>query len=554
MSRPTRKNRSTPKAPVVVLSASLVGTWLLLYASLALAGTSPWQVASLAPVIGVLVALVGVHAWLLAYLGHILHSRGISATRVPRRLRRAWHGLTGVLCGAILVSASVTTGLTAARWHATRQTRAAEEVLLQQARARIPAIRQGNVTIDFGASLAGQTVLVRHRSHAFRFGCNAYQFERYADPALNARYRAAFSALFNYGTVPFYWQNHEPRRGEYPNDPWLHDMAAWLIAANATPKGHPLVWQNGSWVNYPAWVTTAPENISSLLLARVEHVLQAFPEIATWDLLNEMVHIDNGLFGPTPADTWTALVQRARAVRPEGEYIANDFATVGPGDPGALNDQCTPSTPATASPRSAATPAARRFYQFVTDTVAAGHPPDALGFQFHATAHWQPLRDILDTFDAFGRFHLPCHVTEFIPASRGMHDGGTRVGPITEATQAEWAVRAYTTLFSHPAVEAITWWDFGGGAAWGAWKERLGGYLMDGTGRLLPVYDALHALIHEEWNSTRPVTLDGAGRADFWGFYGTYEVLAGDDPVLVFAIVDDRPASARAWSVEAVTV
>ena len=111
---------------------------------------------------------------------------------------------------------------------------------------------------------------------------------------------------------------------------------------------------------------------------------------------------------------------------------------------------------------------------------------------------------------------------------------GSYHGVITEQSQPEYAYRTYITLFSHPAVQAITWWDFANTSyylehGWNAgWQGLSGGYMMDSSGRLLPVYNTLYNLIHVTWNSTSSVQLDASGSTHFTGFYGSYSATFSD--------------------------
>jgi endo-1,4-beta-xylanase len=94
--------------------------------------------------------------------------------------------------------------------------------------------------------------------------------------------------------------------------------------------------------------------------------------------------------------------------------------------------------------------------------------------------------------------------------------------PEGEAFQAREAVRFYTMLFSHPAVEAITWWDF---ADWHAWKGAPAGFLRkDMTPK--PMYDELLRRIKGTWLTKAKLGPSGAdGTASFRGFLGDYKVV-----------------------------
>ena len=95
--------------------------------------------------------------------------------------------------------------------------------------------------------------------------------------------------------------------------------------------------------------------------------------------------------------------------------------------------------------------------------------------------------------------------------------------PEGEERQAREVVLHYKTLLSHPAVQAITWWDLSDGG----WLHAPAGLLRsDHTPK--PAYNALLQLIKGDWwlVPTRLVT-DASGRFTFSGFLGDYEVSLG---------------------------
>ena len=75
-------------------------------------------------------------------------------------------------------------------------------------------------------------------------------------------------------------------------------------------------------------------------------------------------------------------------------------------------------------------------------------------------------------------------------------------------------------LYSHPAVEAITWWDFSDRAAW---QRALAGFLRRDMSPK-PAYDALHRLIKDKWWTRTTVRTDDQGKAAFRGTLGQYQI------------------------------
>lgn len=92
--------------------------------------------------------------------------------------------------------------------------------------------------------------------------------------------------------------------------------------------------------------------------------------------------------------------------------------------------------------------------------------------------------------------------------------------PEGEERQAEEVALHYKTLMSHPAVQAITWWDFSDGG----WLHAPAGLVRQDQSRK-PAYDALEQLIKGEWwlAPTR-MTTDDKGQVSFEGFLGEYEL------------------------------
>jgi endo-1,4-beta-xylanase len=147
---------------------------------------------------------------------------------------------------------------------------------------------------------------------------------------------------------------------------------------------------------------------------------------------------------------------------------------------------------------------------------------DAVGIQSHMHAGTWPLHSVWSICDRFARLGRPIHFTETTVLSGPAEepDQWEPTTPEGETAQADYVASLYTTLFSHPAVERITWWDL---SDLGAWKGAPAGWLRrDMTPK--PVYDRLLSLIKDQW-WTR-----AAGQTDLWGefrtraFFGAHRV------------------------------
>jgi len=87
--------------------------------------------------------------------------------------------------------------------------------------------------------------------------------------------------------------------------------------------------------------------------------------------------------------------------------------------------------------------------------------------------------------------------------------------------QATVAANFYRLWFSHPAVHAITWWNFPDGAA-APGEDFVDSGLLDPNLDPKPAYRALHDLIRQQWRTRLELTTDVAGTVRFRGFHGEY--------------------------------
>jgi endo-1,4-beta-xylanase len=129
----------------------------------------------------------------------------------------------------------------------------------------------------------------------------------------------------------------------------------------------------------------------------------------------------------------------------------------------------------------------------------------------------------------FHHFNLPIHLTESTlvsgqlmpPEIVDLNDYQVDEWPTTpegEVRQAQEVVQHYKTLFSHPAVEAITWW----GLPDGGWLNAPSGLIRRDYSNK-PAYEALFNLVKDEW-WLAPVKMvtDSEGKLRFNGFLGEY--------------------------------
>lgn len=388
-----------------------------------------------------------------------------------------------------------------------------DELSATAVEARIHACRTAPVTLTVqdagGQPLANAAVTVEQTQHRFLFGCNGFHLAD-TNTAYRDRYRDTFAALLNFATLPFYWGGYEPVLGE-PHRERLQEMARWCQAQGIRPKGHPLCWHEV----VPPWLVGRPlDEVHRLQMARITRDVEGFAGLVDlWDVVNEVM--------ATPAHgAENPITQLCNAHTPEG-LVRETFTTARQANPHAtlvLNDYDI--SPACADQ-------SQRF-------LDAGIPIDVIGVQSHMHNGYWGAEKTWEVCQRFAQLGKPVHFTELTilsgrlksPDDRDWHfrhpDWPTT--PEGEARQAAEVREFYRLLFSCPAVEAITWWDF----VDGDWQGAPAGLVRkDLTPK--PAYDALLALIKHDW-WTGPLTLrtDAHGQATFRGFLGDYRLVAGD--------------------------
>ncbi|MHC4982780.1 MAG: endo-1,4-beta-xylanase [Planctomycetota bacterium] len=386
-----------------------------------------------------------------------------------------------------------------------------EELAVEQIRARIRKHRTAEVTLTVtdadGEPLGNTAVTVRQVRHKFLFGCNAIPLDPASDSKLQRDYRKRFAGLLNFATLPFYWGGYERAEGR-TRARRLKAMAEWCGQNGITAKGHPLCWHNAA----PAWLDDEDsERVLRLQLARIEREVGNFAGLVdTWDVVNEAVVMPRP--GRRPNNPISLLCRDVGRV----ELISRTFGAAREANPEAtllLNDFDT----------------SKRYERLIRESLHAGVEIGAIGIQSHMHKGYWPAKKAWAVCERFAKFKKPLHFTEVTILSGPLKTDDDWFGrrdrwdttAAGEKRQAEQAVEFYMVLFSHPAVEAITWWDF---SDWRSWMGAPSGLLRkDMTPK--PVYEELMKLVKGEWwTGELKLTTDAAGRVKFRGFLGDYEV------------------------------
>jgi GH35 family endo-1,4-beta-xylanase len=375
----------------------------------------------------------------------------------------------------------------------------------------IPAHRKADVAIILkdvsGHIMANTPVTVRQLRHKFLFGCNIFPLDEQDTSESQRAYQEQFAVLFNYATLPFYWGSYETTEG-HTDENRLRRMAKWCLDRGIAPKGHPLCWHDVA----PAWrVGKSLDEMRALQMNRITREVSRFKGIIdVWDVLNEavampyFVRAENHMTEIVKRDGVVPIIKeafaRARDANPEATLLLNDYDNNQP------------------------------FAQIVEQCLEAGVSIDAIGLQSHMHRGYMGRESVMGICKLFAQFGKPLHWTEVTLISgdaRPENDFHTRIEDWHstlegEERQAKEVVDLYTSLFAHPSVEAVTWWDLTDGI----WIGAPGGLLRENMSPK-PAYKQLTNLIKGEWwSGEETLTTDPSGNIRFSGVRGDYEIAA----------------------------
>lgn len=402
--------------------------------------------------------------------------------------------------------------------------------LLAAADARIERIRKADATVKVtdrrGRNVPNARVKIEQVRHRFLFGAQIlplYQYkpeelfspaQRITPPLVTGErkriFEERFKELFNFATLGFQWSFYEPRANEQ-NTANTERIAAWCKENDIAIKGHVLLWHQ----HYPKWLPNEQEPARAAIKNYITDTVAHYKDtIDYWDVANEQAE----LMSPNarrdrfdnPITQWVKQegtfkvigqsLEWARSANPRARLLYNDFM---------LNDD---------------------FERIVGDLSRNRRPLDAVGIQSHMYGADWTLEKVWQTAETYGRYGKPIHFTE-VSVLSGDYDRAdeaqnqpTQLRPSTpegERRQADYVEKFYTLLFSHPKVEAITWWDFKDGGI--TFKLRPAGLLREDLSTK-PAYERLRGLIKGKWWTRADAVTDKRGAARLRGFMGHYRV------------------------------
>ena len=362
-------------------------------------------------------------------------------------------------------------------------------------------------------------VKVRQKRHDFKYGANLFGLAETKDGAeMAAAYRARFAAAFNLATLPFYWQSNEPEPGKYrfaKDAPYVYrrppiDMCLEFCEAHGIePKAHCLNYVCKG--VFPKWVKGSVQSEKELAEKRFRMLAERYARrIPMWEVTNET--LDRGEEKNALSSFFSAPDFIEWNFKTAAKYFTSNRLVI---------NETHSNVMAKYKGRDSA------YYKLIEDALGKGCRIDSIGMQ----AHWlcriesksfnsrvkslfdpNAMFTLLDTYAALGK---QIQITEAtIPAYSN--------DPGDEAVQAELVRNLYGIWFSHPAMEAIIYWDMSDAYTWLRWRC---GSLCRRDMSPKPAYNVICDLFGKEWrtNFERDV---GGGRLSFRGFRGTYEVEA----------------------------
>ena len=374
-----------------------------------------------------------------------------------------------------------------------------------------------------GEPLANANVSVTQKKHDFLFGCAEFSSMAYANGELDSEKAKIsksvfdkFFQLFNFTTLPFYWETFEPNEMQIEENR-LKRTAEWFKSNDCMVKGHPLCWHS----IFPSGMSELTnKQMLSVLQKRIEHLVGEFTGIIDiWDVINEPVIMpaftknDNGL---------TKLCREIGRINMIRETFtaagkANSCATLMTNDYFVINDLVKANIDS---------------YEILIEScLEAGIGINAIGIQSHMYQGFWGLELTKEILERFGRFGLPLHFTEctiisghLIPSElMDLNDYVVSNWPSTpdgEEKQAKEAALFYKALFEEHSVESITWWEF----VDGNWLGAPSGFITKDN-RVKPIYNEMYKLIKQDWwTGSNVYQTDDYGRIHISGFYGDYEI------------------------------
>lgn len=396
----------------------------------------------------------------------------------------------------------------------------------------IELYRKGDLQLKIvdknGEAVKGAKVEIDLKNHEFRHGANIFMLDEFENEEKNAIYREKFKSVFNLATVPFYWSDLEPEQGKprYAKDsPKVYRRPApdlcveYCKENNIEPKCHCLNYDNF----LPEWLYDASvEYHKEMLEKRFYELSERYSkDIPSWEVTNETFcpYFEYAGYGRHYSKfyheddfvEWSFLT--ADKYFHKNRLIINDYAVWG----GGFNGNRSP-----------------YFMQIERLLSNKSVHLDSIGFQQH---HFSPIEKepdlafercnpefVFDVLDKYATFGKKLQITEMTLSAYSSEK-------VDEDVQAEMLRQLYSIYFSHPAMEAVIYWNLVDGYAafaplgdMTAGENKYHGGLMNHDMTEKPAFKVLYDLFHNQWHTKAQTVTDYGGVAKLRGFYGDYDM------------------------------
>ncbi len=373
-----------------------------------------------------------------------------------------------------------------------------------------------------GMPIDGAHISVCQKSHDFKYGANLFMLDELETDEKNEKYKKAFAEGCNIGTVPFYWSDLEPEQGKprfAVDSKKIYRRPATDLCVNfclengIEPKCHCLNYDNFT----PSW---APVNdvpgMKKLLEKRFKEIAERYCQtIPSFEVTNETFdpysYVKTKFYSQDDFVEWS--FKTADRYFPDNRLIINQSSEVWD----KFRDN-----------RS-------QYYMQIERLKQNGITHlDSIGFQFHgffakndekerAQFFYNPIH-LYRVMDRYAKFGKKMQITEMtIPAYSDSDED--------KAVQAELIKNLFTVFFSHPAMEAVIYWNLVDGyAAWApqgdmtSGENKYYGGLLDFNMDKKPAYEVLKDLFTKTWHTSETLTTDASGKASLRGFFGDYRI------------------------------
>lgn len=354
---------------------------------------------------------------------------------------------------------------------------------------------------------------IKQKSHDFLFGASIFMLDGYEEESKNESYEMLFKELLNFATVPLYWRTLEPEKGKpryEKNSEFIYRrpppdrVVEFCKRNNVVMKGHPIFWDHPGFA-IPDWWPQDRDSVSVLFKERVKSLAGRYDgDILYWDAVNEANNRFPQITVPDDFPLYTFDLCN-QYFNPMNSFAYNFTTHIWRDYKGKYSHE----------------------YVLIENLLLKGGQPDAIGLQLHLMGKklWNEVLNgqemtpdkLYKVLDLYADFNLPLQITEITFPS-------LPEGDIGEENQARVTKDFYSLLFSHPNVEAITWWNVSDGGAAKNQNRWLGGFLREDLSRK-PSYKVLHELINDEWITESNADVKNEHNYKFKGFYGHYDII-----------------------------